>query len=171
MSYAPNPMEALVQRARYLCAKHGVGVKRNAWNPCWRVWVELVQKMYLVWPPERVIFSLALGMEERIGVGPATIVQGAIEIYYCDQNGCDTGSDTFVFEWFCPLLLKLGVSAYDEEWEAPLGTSAAQQEVWLRKLLQEPTLRRLSVQEPLWKRSIAQRHDDNIMECLDELAG
>lgn len=171
MSYAQNPMDALVQRARYLCAKHGVGVKRNAWNPCWRVWVELVQKMYLVWPPERVTFSLALKMDERIGMGPATIVQGSVEIYYCDGNGSDTGSEIFVFEWFCPFLLKLGVEAYEEQWATSLGNSAEQQEVWLRRLLSEPTLRRLSVQEPSWKRAIAKRRGDDAMEYSDELFG
>lgn len=169
MSYAPNPMDALVQRARYLCAKHGVGVKGNAWNPCWRVWVELVQKMHLVWPPERVAFSLGLGMDERIGTGPATVVQGAIEIFYCDNTGKDTGSETFVFEWFCPLLLKLGPLAHDEQWQTVLGMTAEQQDVWLRRLLTEPTLRRLSVQEPAWKRAIGLLQGD-AMECLAESA-
>ena len=167
MSYAPNPMDALVQRARYLCSKHGVGLKGNAWNPCWRVWVELVQKMHLVWPPERVAFSLALGMEERFGVGPATVVQGAVEVFYCDGEGQDTGSETFVFEWFCPLLLKLGAQEHEEAWHIPVGRASEQQEAWLRRLLGEPTLRRLSVQEPVWKRAIGQLKDD-IMECLTE---
>ena len=168
MSYAPNPMDALVQRARYLCAKHGVSIKGNAWNPCWRVWVELVQKMHLVWPSERVAFSLALGMEERMGVGPATIVQGSAEIHYCDNNGKDTGSDIFVFEWYCPLLLKLEVEAYDEQWQTRLGMTSAQHDAWLRRLLGEPTLRRLAVQEPRWKRSMGQLHENAVMGYSDE---
>ena len=167
MSYAPKPLDALVQRARYLCAKHGVGLKGNSWNPCWRVWVELVQKMYLIWPPERVAFSLALGMDERTGVGPATVVQGAIEVFYCDSSGQDTGSEMFVFEWYCPLLLKFGVEEHNEEWKISLGHTSEQQKTWLRRLLTEPTLRRLSVQAPIWKRTIGQLKDD-AMECSIE---
>lgn len=164
MSYATSPMDALVQRARYLCDKHGVGLKGNAWNPCWRVWVELVQKIHLIWPPERVVFTLALGMDERLGVGPATVVQGAVEVFYCDSDGHDTGKDTFVFEWFCPLLLKLDAAEHDEEWKTFLGCAAEQQQAWLRTLLTEPTLRRLSVQTPVWKRAIGQLKDD-VLEC------
>lgn len=168
MSYAPNPMEALASRARYLCVKHGVGLKGNAWNPCWRVWGELVQKVHLVWPSERVVFTLALGMEERRGVGPATVVQGRAEILYCTNTGLDAGSDVFVFEWFCPLLLKLGIEGHDELWQTQRGDSNAQQEAWLRHLLNEPTLRKLSVQEPRWRRAIGQLSSDDVMECLDE---
>lgn len=170
MSYAPNPMEALASRARYLCVKHGVGLKGNGWNPCWRVWVELVQKMHLVWPSERVVFTLALGMEERMGVGPATIVQGRAEIHYCTNTGQEAGSDIFVFEWFCPLLLKLGIDAHDEQWQTRLGSPSAQHEAWLRHMLNEPTLRRLAVQEPQWRRAIGQLSDGDVMACLDEAA-
>lgn len=160
MSYAPNPVQALVQRSRYLCSKQGVGLKDNEWNPCWRVWVELVQKMHLIWPPERVVFSLALGMDERLGVGPATIVQGAAQIHYCDHTGQDTGSDIFVFEWLCPLLLNVDFQAHQEHWDTTLGQDAAQHTAWLKGLLAQPTLRKLSAQGPVWRRSIAQLRED-----------
>ena len=170
MAYATEPMDALVQRARYLSTKHGMGVKGNAWNPCWRVWVELVQKLHLVWPPERVAFALSLGKDERPGLGPASIVQVTLEIHYCNVSGQDTGFDTFFFEWYCPLLLKFSDEEHDESWHLPLGSTEQQRDAWLRRLLQESTLRRMAVQEPRWKRSYGHIEAGDVTEYSGQQA-
>lgn len=155
MTYSCEPIQALQSRVQYLCNKHATGLKHNDWNGCWRVWVELVQKMHLVWPSERAMLTFSLSQDHRMGIGPATIVQGSIEILYCDNEGQNTGSDTFVFEWYTSLVLGLDVQHYGHlhKWACTIEQHTSEE--WLRHLLKQPVLCYLAKEPVRWKRGTA----------------
>lgn len=152
MTYACLPIQALDNRVQYLCSKHATALKNNSWNSCWRVWVELVQKIHLVWPPERVQLSFVLTQGERLGVGPATLVQGCVEVLYCNGAGESTGSEVFIFEWYALLSMALDAKGHGHfhEWQCKDQTH----EAWLRYLVKQPVLQCLAAEPLLWKRGV-----------------